>query len=82
VVTIVVRKSGRSPGMPPEINRDGQLTLLSHQQLAKLKIGPGLSPTRIQEKETASSTSGGVRKAPCSGGGMGQERLPGIDWSK
>ncbi len=68
--------------MPQKNNRDKQPSLLSPQQLAKLKVESGLSPTWMQEEETASSTSGGVRKAPCSGGGMVQERLPGIDWSK
>ena len=68
--------------MPQKNNRDEQPSLLSAQQLAKLEVEPRLPPTRMQEEETASSTSGGVRKVPCSGCGMVQERLPGIDWSK
>ena len=69
--------------MPQKNNRDEQPSLLSPQQLAKLKVEPRLSPTWMQdEQETAASTSGGVIKAPCSGGGMVQDRLPGIDWSK
>ena len=71
----------RKFAMPHENSRDEQLNLLTPQQLAKL-IEPRLSPTRLQEEEMASRAGRGVREVPCSGGGMIQKRLPGIDWSK
>jgi hypothetical protein len=68
--------------MLQENNQAVQLSLLSPAELAKVEVESGLSPTWMQEEETAPSTSGGVCKAPCSGESTLQERLPGIDWSK